>query len=152
MVKDGAPNLLFKNIGGFQFANVASSAGIASTGPGRAAVSADFNNDGFPDIYVVNFQKTNKMYFNNGNETFRDVTTSAKVGFSGASQHAVAVDYDGDENIDLFVVNNNGPSLFYRNLGNGKFQNVAGAAGLAGPQKGRSATFSDFDHDGDYDF
>ncbi len=49
------------------------------------------------------------------------------------------------------VVNNNGPSLLYHNLGNGKFQNVAGAAGLAGPHKGRSATFSDFDHDGDYD-
>lgn len=151
VVKDGAPNLLFKNMGGFQFANVASSAGIASTGPGRSAVAADFNNDGFQDIYVVNFQKTNRMYFNNGNETFRDVTASAKVGFTGASQHAVAIDYDGDENIDLFVVNNNGPSLLYRNLGNGKFQNVAGSAGLSGPKKGRSATFSDFDHDGDYD-
>jgi plastocyanin len=151
VVKDGAPNLLFKNVGGFQFANVAASAGIASTGPGRSAVSADFNNDGFQDIYVVNFQKTNRMYFNNGNETFKDVTVSAKVGFSGASQHAIAIDYDGDQNIDLFVVNNNGPSLLYRNLGNGKFQNVAGSAGLSGPKKGKSATFSDFDHDGDYD-
>ncbi len=151
VVKDGASNLLFKNIGAFQFANVASSAGVAFKGPGRAAVSADFNNDGFADIYVVNFQKPNKMYFNNGNETFRNVTASAQVGFSGASQHAVAIDYDGDEDIDLFVVNNNGPSLLYRNLGNGKFQNVAGAAGLAGPKKGRSASFSDFDHDGDYD-
>ena len=151
VVKDGAPNLLFKNVGGFQFANVAGSAGVDFKGPGRAAVAADFNKDGFQDLYVVNFQKTNKMYFNNGNDTFRDVTTSAKVGFSGASQLAVAVDYDGDENVDLFVVNNSGPSLLYRNLGNGKFQNVAGPAGLAGPHKGRSATFSDYDHDGDYD-
>jgi hypothetical protein len=151
VVKDGAPNLLFKNVGAFQFANVAPSAGVDFKGPGRAAVAADFNNDGLQDLYVVNFQKPNKMYFNNGNDTFRDVTTSAKVGFSGASQLAVAVDYDSDENVDLFVVNNNGPSLLYRNLGNGKFQNVAGPAGLAGPHKGRSATFSDFDHDGDYD-
>jgi FG-GAP-like repeat/ASPIC and UnbV/Transmembrane protein 131-like N-terminal/Abnormal spindle-like microcephaly-assoc'd, ASPM-SPD-2-Hydin len=151
VVKDGAANLLFKNVGGFQFANVAGSAGVDSKGPGRAAVSADFNNDGLQDLYVVNFQKKNKMYFNNGNETFKDVSASAKVDFSGASQLAVAVDYDGDENVDLFVVNNNGPSLLYRNLGNGKFQNVAGAAGVAGPHKGRAATFSDFDRDGDYD-
>lgn len=151
IVKDGAPNLLFKNIGGFQFANIAGSAGVAFKGPGRAAVAADFNNDGLQDIYVVNFQKPNKMYFNKGNDTFQDVSTSSKTGFSGASQLAVAVDYDGDQNVDLFVVNNNGPSLLYRNLGNGKFQNVAGPAGVAGPHKGRSATFSDFDHDGDYD-
>jgi hypothetical protein len=151
IVKDGAPNILFKNVGGFQFANIAASAKVDFKGPGRAAVAADFNKDGFQDLYVVNFQKPNKMYFNNGNDTFSDVTNSAKVGFSGASQLAVAVDYDGDENVDLFVVNNNGPSVLYRNLGNGKFQNVAGSAGLAGPHKGRAATFSDFDHDGDYD-
>jgi hypothetical protein len=151
VVKDGAPNLLFKNVGGFQFANIASTAGVDFKGPGRGAVAADFNNDGLQDLYVVNFQKPNKLYFNKGNDTFQDVTNSAKVGFSGASQLAVAVDYDGDENIDLFVVNNNGPSVLYRNLGNGKFQNVAGSAGVAGPHKGRSATFSDFDHDGDYD-
>jgi hypothetical protein len=151
VVKDGAPNILFKNVGGFQFANIAGTAGLDFKGPGRAAVAADFNNDGLQDLYVVNFQKKNRLYFNNGNDTFRNVTDSANVGFSGASQHAVAVDYDGDENVDLFVVNNNGPSVLYRNLGNGKFQNVAGSAGVAGPHKGRAATFSDFDHDGDYD-
>lgn len=151
VIRDGAANALFKNIGGFQFANIASSAGIAYKGPGRSAVSADFNNDGFVDIYLVNFQRPNKMYFNNGNETFKDVTTSAQVGFAGASEQVVAVDFDNDEDIDLFVVNNNGPCLLYQNLGNGKFQNVASAAGLAGSKRGRSATFSDFDHDGDYD-
>ena len=151
VVKDGAPNQLFKNVGAFQFANVANAAHVNFTGPGRGAVSADFNNDGFQDLYVVNFQRPNKLYLNNGNETFRDATASSGVGFSGASQHAAAIDYDGDEDVDLFVVNNNGPSLMFRNQGNGKFQNVAGAAGLAGPKKGRAATFSDYDHDGDLD-
>ncbi len=151
VVKEGAPNQLFKNVGAFQFVNVANAAHVNFTGPGRGAVSADFNNDGFQDLYVVNFQKPNKLYLNNGNETFRDATASAGVGFSGASQHAAAIDYDGDEDVDLFVVNNNGPSLMFRNQGNGKFQNVAGAAGLTGPKKGRAATFSDYDHDGDLD-
>ncbi len=151
VVKDGAPNQLFKNVGTFRFANVASTAKVNFTGPGRGVVSADFNNDGFQDLYVLNFQRPNKLYLNNGNETFRDATASAGVGFSGASQNVSAVDYDGDEDIDLFVVNSNGPSLLFRNQGNGKFQNVAAAAGLAGPKKGRSASFADYDHDGDLD-
>ncbi|HSE39559.1 MAG TPA: FG-GAP-like repeat-containing protein [Acidobacteriota bacterium] len=151
IVKDGAQNQLFKNVGGFQFANVAASAHVNFTGPGRGAIAADFNDDGFQDLYVVNFQRPNKLYLNNGNETFRDATASSGAGFSGASQQAAAVDYDGDEDIDIFVVNNNGPSLLFRNQGNGKFQNVAGAAGLAGPKKGRSASFNDYDHDGDVD-
>ncbi len=83
IVKDGAPNILFKNMGGFQFANIAASAGVAFKGPGRAAVAADFNRDGLPDIYVVNFQKPNKMYFNKGNDSFQDVSTSSKTGFLG---------------------------------------------------------------------
>jgi hypothetical protein len=151
IVKDGAPNQLFKNVGSFQFVNVANAARVGFTGPGRGAVSADFNDDGLQDLYVVNFQRPNKLYINNGNETFRDATASAGVGFTGASQHAAAIDYDGDEDIDLFVVNNNGPSLLFRNQGNGRFQNVAGAAGLAGPKKGRAATFADYDRDGDLD-
>jgi hypothetical protein len=151
IVKDGAQNQLFKNVGGFQFANIAGSAHVNFTGPGRGAIAADFNDDGFQDLYVVNFQRPNKLYLNNGNETFRDATASSGAGFSGASQQAAAVDYDGDEDIDIFVVNNNGPSLLFRNQGNGKFQNVAGAAGLAGPKKGRSASFNDYDHDGDVD-
>jgi hypothetical protein len=151
VVKDGAPNQLFKNVGTFQFVNIANSAKVASTGPGRGVVAADFNDDGFQDLYVVNFQRANKLYLNNGNETFRDATANAGVGFSGASQHAAAIDYDGDEDIDIFVVNNNGSSVLYRNQGNGKFQNVAASAGLAGPKKGRAATFADYDHDGDLD-
>jgi hypothetical protein len=151
VVKDGAPNQLFKNIGGFQFAEIASSARVAFNGPSRSAISADFNNDGFVDLYVVNFQRPNKLYLNNRNETFRDVSASSGAAFSGASQQAAAVDFDGDQDIDIFVANNNGPSVLLRNNGSAKFQNATGAAGLAGPKKGQSASFSDFDRDGDPD-
>jgi hypothetical protein len=118
---------------------------------GRSAVSADFNRDGYPDIYLVNFHKPNKLYINNRNGTFRDATSASGVGFSGASVQAAVTDYDSDGDFDIFVVNQDGPSVLYRNQGNGKFQNATAAAGLAGPLRGVSATFSDFDRDGDED-
>ncbi len=151
VVKDGEANQLFKNTGSFLFANVAGAAGVAFKGPGRSAISADFNNDGFQDLYVANFKKPNKLYLNNKNETFRDATAASGVGFTGASKQVAAIDFDGDQDLDIFVVNNEGPSVLYRNLGTGKFQNVAGASGLAGPKKGRSAAWADLDKDGDLD-
>ena len=151
VVKNGESNQLFKNLGSFRFADIASSARVAFKGPGRSAVAADFNGDGFMDLYVVNFKRPNKLYINNKNETFKDTTAPAGVGFSGASVQAAAVDFDADGDIDIFVVNQEGPSVLYRNQGNLKFQNVAGAAGLTLPKKGSSATWSDFDRDGDLD-
>ena len=58
-----------------------------------------------PDIYVVNFNRPNKLFVNNGNETFRDVTASAGVGFSGGSAQAVVSDFDNDGDIDVIVAN-----------------------------------------------
>ncbi len=151
IVRDGAPNQLFKNNGLFNLVNIAASAKVDVNSAGRSAVVADFNNDGYPDIYVVNFNRPNKLFINNQNETFRDVTASAGVGFAGASLQAVVSDYDQDEDLDLFVVNTNGSSLLYRNQGNLRFQNATGAARLAGPKNGRSASFADYDNDGDDD-
>src|SRR5262249_37869197 len=110
VVKDGSPNQLFKNTGIFQFVNVAGSAGVATAGPGRSAVAADFNNDGFQDLYVVYFNKPNKLFLNNKNETFRDASKASGVNFSGGSVQAAVTDFDGDGDLDLFVVNNKGTS------------------------------------------
>ncbi len=88
---------------------------------------------------------------NNKNETFKDSGASAGVAFNGDSRQAVFSDYDGDGDLDLFVVNNDGPSVLYRNTGNLKFQNVTSSAGLSEPKKGASATFADLDNDGDMD-
>lgn len=151
VIKDGQPNQLFKNLGQFRFANIAESAGVAFKGPGRSAIAADFNGDGFQDLYIANFNKPNKLYLNNKNETFRDISVSANVAFSGGSQQVAAVDFDGDGDLDIFVVNSEGPSVLYRNNGNLKFQNVAGSAGLAIPKAGSSSTWADFDRDGDMD-
>jgi enediyne biosynthesis protein E4 len=139
---------LLKNTGFFRFTNIAGSAGVALNTTGQSAISADFNGDGYADIYVVNQGHPNKLYINNKNETFRDVTAAAGVGFTGQGLQAVAADYDGDGDIDILLVNEAGPVVLYRNQGNLKFQSVAGAAGIAGPRNVQSASFTDINNDG----
>ena len=151
VIKDGKPNQLFKQTGLFHFVDVAASAGIALNSSGRSAVAADFNNDGYVDLYIANFNHPNKLYINRKNETFADMTQSAGVGFNGASEQVIVTDYNGDGNLDIFVANSDGTSVLYRNSGKLKFTNVTARAGLTGPKNATAATFSDFDNDGDLD-
>jgi hypothetical protein len=151
LIRDGAPNRLLKNTGIINLVDVASSAKVNLNSTGRSAVSADFNNDGLPDIFVVNFNRPNKLFINNGNETFRDVSTASGVGQAGPSLQATVSDYDQDGDIDIFVVRSGSASSLYRNQGNLKFQNATAAAGVAGPKNGKSASFADYDNDGDDD-
>jgi uncharacterized repeat protein (TIGR01451 family) len=151
VVRDGARNQLFKHIGFAEFSNIAGSANVDDRGPGRSAVTADFDNDGFVDIYVVNFDSPNKLFLNNQDETFRDITASAGVGFSGKSVQAIAADYDLDQDADIFVVNNEGLSVLYRNDGNLEFTDVASRSGLKRIKKGIAAAFADYDNDADED-
>ncbi len=83
----------------------------------------------------MNANAPNKLYVNNKNETFKDSGASAGVAFNGDSRQAVFSDYDGDGDLDLFVVNNDGPSVLYRNTGNLKFQNVTSSADCPNPRK-----------------
>jgi hypothetical protein len=151
VAKNGKPNQLFKQVGLFNFVDVSAPAGLSANTSSRSAIAADFNNDGFPDLYVANSGHPNKLYLNNKNETFKDITQSAGVGFNGDSRQVTAADYDGDGDIDLFVANAEGTSVLYRNLGNVKFQNVTAGSGLLGPKNATSASFTDFDNDGDQD-
>lgn len=149
IVKDGAANQLFKKKG-LDFTNIATAAGIADTSSGRSAVAFDANADGFQDLFVVNFNHPNKLYLNKGNETFSDISASAGVAFSGGSVQAAVADYDRDKDTDLFVVNNNGSSILYRNAGNLKFS-VATPGVVKSPKKGIAAAFADVDSDGNDD-
>lgn len=149
VVKDGGPNQLFLKKG-LEFTNIASSAGLAAVSTGRSAVAFDVNQDGFEDLYVVNFGHPNKLYLNNKNKTFSDISASAGVGFTGGSVQAATDDYDRDKDADLFVVNNTGSSILYKNLGNSKFA-IATPAPLKSPKKGIAAAFVDIDQDGNAD-
>jgi hypothetical protein len=120
-------SLLYQNNGDGTFADVTESAGIFNTTLARSAAWGDYDNDGLLDLYIVNFKNAttpNRLYRNNGNGTFSDVTvdtgTAAQVPGGGA--HGGWVDYDDDGFLDLFITNgestNTGPYVLLRNGGN----------------------------------
>ena len=93
---------LFHNNRDGTFTNVADKAGVTNDRWGYGAVVADFDNDGWPDIYVTNYGK-NRLYRNNHDGTFTDVAEKAGVALGGWSTGATFGDYDGDGRLDLFV-------------------------------------------------
>ncbi|HKD09924.1 MAG TPA: CRTAC1 family protein [Bryobacteraceae bacterium] len=124
----------------------------------------DYNNDGLPDLYFVNgaavagMDKSsprfyNRLYKNNGNGTFTDVTDSAGLRGAGYGMGIGVGDYDNDGYEDVFVAGVNQNQLFHNN-GNGTFTDVTAKAGLAGvdPKLGKtwsvSAGWFDYDNDG----
>jgi Tfp pilus assembly protein PilF len=122
----------------------------------------DYNNDGWPDIYVVNGaelpsgQKTdpsfwNRLFRNNGDGTFTDVTEAAGVAGHGYSMGVAAGDFDNDGFIDLFVTGVDF-NILYRNKGDGTFEDITDRAGLGGKQGwSTSAGWFDYDNDGRLD-
>jgi len=146
------------------FTDMAAQYGVLNAGSvGRAAVFADYNNDGNQDLYVLN-EGPNRLYRNNGNNTFTDVTTAAGVGDPGWSHSGAWGDYDKDGYLDLYVVNyaycawNYQNDTLYHNNGNGTFTDVTsylehgpGCADGCTIGSGFQAAWFDYDKDGDLD-
>jgi hypothetical protein len=169
-------NALYRNNGDGTFTDVTLKAGVAGGGFGQGVAVGDFNNDGFPDIYVTNFGK-NILYLNNGDGTFTDVTAKAGVAAGGWSTSAAFLDYDNDGYLDLFVCRyldwdysknifcgENRPgyrsychpnnfkgvsSILYHNNHDGTFTDVSKKAGIeAAEGKALGVVCADFNNDG----
>ncbi len=135
-------------------------------GTGAGAMFFDYDGDGWLDIYLVNgrwhpdFSSNrgrhlrgklfNKLYRNNRDGTFADVTDSAGVAGRTFACGVSAADYDYDGDLDLYVLCY-GPNEFYRNNGDGTFTEISEESGLADPRWSLQATWFDFDADGDLD-
>lgn len=105
-VNQAGPNALYRNLGGAQFEDITSQAGVAV--PGRVKVSASFadvNNDGRPDLFVTSVRGGNLLFLNEGEGRFKDVSEQFHVGYVGHSSGAVFFDYNHDGFLDLFVAN-----------------------------------------------
>ena len=94
---------LFRNNHDGTFTNVAEAAGVTDDRWGVGVAVGDFDNDGWPDLYVTNISGGNRLYRNNHDGTFTDVAAKAGVTLGGWSTGATFGDYDGDGFLDLFV-------------------------------------------------
>ena len=154
-----------------QFVEVSGKAGIhfklTSGGPekryiieakgGGGAAWIDYNHDGFPDLFLVNgstFEHwkrgdspPSRLYRNNGDGTFTDVTLGSGLDHSGWGMGVCVGDYDNDGHDDLYVTYYGG-NVLYHNNGNGTFADVTGKAGVRGHGWGMGCAFDDYDNDG----
>jgi hypothetical protein len=93
---------LYRNLGNWKFEDVTDRAGVANERWGMGVAIGDYDNDGWPDMYVGNYG-VSRLYHNNGNGTFTDVAEKLGVARKGWSTGASFGDYDGDGRLDLFV-------------------------------------------------
>ena len=155
---------LYENNGDFEFTDVSADAGLAqTTGKNYGACFGDYDRDGYLDLYVCkydnddvpyDYDNLNKLYHNNGDGTFTDVTLEAGVedGFKFSFQ-AIWFDYNNDNWPDLYVINDRVyTNSLYKNNGDGTFEDVSVEANMDFPeQEVMSVSSTDFDNDGDLD-
>ena len=164
------PSQLFQNKGDGTFVDTAVQAGVTNDDFAKAAVWGDFNQDGFPDLYVSNFGGLNRLYRNNGDGTFDDVAFDLGVELPMKSFPAWFWDFDNDGILDLFVSGyewdvrdvaaehmglpamNTELDRIYRGKSAGGFEEIGRLAGLTRITQPMGANFGDIDNDGYLDF
>ena len=165
----------FRNLRGNGFANVTEHAGLGDAGFSQGVSAGDFDNDGFPDLYVGNIAG-NTLYHNNGDGTFADVTASSGIGHQHWTTSCVVVDLNGDSLPDLYDVTflqgtdvftkicegedgiprscapaafEAAPDFVWENLGDGSFRQMPAESGFNTPDgDGLGILVSDFDQSG----
>ena len=152
------PDRLLRNRGDGTFEDVSAAARIAAvSGPGLGVVAADFDRDGWPDLYVANDDTANFLWRNQGDGAFADEALLAgcaynEAGEPEASMGVDAGDFDGDGDDDLFMTHiDDETNTLYRNDGTGRFDDWSAESGLAPPSRGVTgfgAAWFDADNDG----
>jgi len=154
----GGVNTLYRNDGGGKFTDISEKSGIrkAFGTYGLGVLTADFDNDSWPDIYVANDTSPAALYRNNRDGTFTDIGVEAGAAYSAegkpqAGMGVAAGDYDGDGLLDIFKTNFSGDtSSLYRNLGKNFFDDATFSAGIGVNTRwlGWGCGFFDPDNDG----
>jgi hypothetical protein len=152
------PSHLYHNRGNGTFEDVTSKAFVnGAYGPALGSATADFNNDGWIDLYVANDGQPNQLWINQHDGTFKDTAFLAGAAVSGTGQAEASMgvdagDFDNDGDEDLFITNwLDQMNVLYLNDGAGNFEDRRAAAGLGAPslaKTGFGAGWLDFDRDG----
>jgi len=185
-VNNFGPNILYRNNGDGTFTDVTKEAGVGDD-PGHIGAGANFldmDGDGDLDLFVAHYVEwlpklhivhahgghpiysgprdyppaPNRLYRNNGNGTFTDVTAESGIGaHKGKGMGTVCADYDNDGDTDIYVANDEWPNFLFQNDGKGKFKEVGLLTGVAYDLNGEAqssmgASAADYDHDGWLDF
>ncbi|MCE7991865.1 MAG: T9SS type A sorting domain-containing protein [Roseivirga sp.] len=147
-------NFLFENDGGGLFKDVSVSTGILSDSEGMGVSVGDFNNDGWPDLYLTN-RLQNYLFRNNEGESFTEISSASGVGDEGMGWGVSWLDFDNDGFLDLYIGNDSDYSdyanVLYRNNGDETFTKLFEEEPLAGDKGTYGTAISDLDHDGDPD-
>ncbi len=181
VASDFGTSRLFWNNGDGTFTDGTVAAGVGTDENGMGATIADFNGDGLLDWFVTSIydpdddidfnwgSSGNRLYINNGDQTFTDATTTAGVRDGGWGWGTSAFDFDNDGNLDIVMTNgfptdlasilvpgdvtdfSIDPTRLFRNLGDGTFEEVAAQAGLTDIDQGKGLLTFDYDNDGDLD-
>lgn len=157
-VYPGTPAVLYHNNGDGTFANVTKAARIYQpNGKNLAVGAADYDNDGWPDLFVANDGVEAYLYRNNHNGTFTDVATMSGMALAadGATMAAMCIsfgDYDNDGQLDLYISDFQAvPDRLFRNEGRGFFDEISEPSGIAEPTRpvlSFGGGFFDYDNDG----
>jgi len=172
--------ILYRNNGDGTFEDVTAKAGIKVDGWSISSAWLDYDRDGCVDLFVGRYVKfdpkyrnfyaadnypgpldyaadTNRLYHNNCNGTFTDVTDKSGIGaYKGRTMGATAADYDGDGFPDIYVANDKTENFLFHNKHDGTFEEIAGDLGVAYGQNGENTSamgpvFADIDGDGRLD-
>lgn len=158
------PNILLRNEGDFNFTIVSAEAGVGNTGFGHTAMWGDIDNDGWLDLYVVNYTLPsqaadpsfrNKLYRNLGDGTFADISVGSGVDDPGFGLSGVLADINHDGWLDLMVTNDKGmayiPNRAWRN-NQGQFEDICSTSGLCLEMWAMSSAAGDVTGNGYVDF
>ena len=150
----GQPNSLFTNNGDLTFTKVTTGAIVTDLASSVTSSWADYNNDGYLDLFVANnIGSPNFLYKNNGNGTFTKITEGHIVNYDGYSHGSTWADYNQDGYLDLFVSDfmPTRVNLLYKNNGNGTFEQITSGDITSVSGHSIGASWSDADGDGDPD-
>ena len=141
-------NSLLRNNGDGTFTDVTAETGLGGAHPTHSAAWADFDDDGWLDVFVAHELVKSQMFRNRGDGTFEDVTTKAGVASLALTKGVVAGDFDNDGFPDLYLSNMFADNFLFRNNGDFTFTEMAVAAGVAKPDLSFPTWFFDYDNDG----